>query len=101
MRRHEKAHDETLDHIADAVAIFSSAKRLAFHNRAFAALWGLEPAWLEEPIPPEMAEVVIHASLTFGDNLLMASDDPMTANFGPVQGMKVAYSVGDAGEAMW
>ena len=53
----------------------------------------------EEPIPPEQADVVMHASLTFGDNLLMASDDPTTDNFGPVQGMMVAYSVGDAGDA--
>jgi hypothetical protein len=43
-----KAHDETLNHIADAVAIFSAAKRLTFHNTAFAQLWDLEPAWLAE-----------------------------------------------------
>lgn len=48
LKRHAAAHDETLNHIADAVAIFSSAKRLVFHNTAFAELWGLEPAWLAE-----------------------------------------------------
>ena len=53
----------------------------------------------EEPVAPEQADVVIHTSLTFGDNLLMASDDPATGEFGPVQGMKVTYTVDDAGEA--
>ena len=31
-----------------AVAIFSAAKKLTFHNTAFAQLWGLEPAWLAD-----------------------------------------------------
>ena len=48
LQRLMKAHDETLNHIADAVAIFSAAKRLTFHNTAFAQLWDLEPAWLAE-----------------------------------------------------
>ena len=48
LKRHVDAHDETLNHLADAVAIFDSAKRLSFHNTAFAQLWGLEPAWLED-----------------------------------------------------
>src|SRR5690606_37733727 len=48
LRRHKQAHDETLDHLADAVANFSQGKRLTFNNAAFADLWGLEPAWLAE-----------------------------------------------------
>jgi PAS domain-containing protein len=48
LKRHVAAHDETLNHLADAVAIFDSAKRLSFHNTAFAELWGLEPAWLAD-----------------------------------------------------
>ncbi|HUO21282.1 MAG TPA: ATP-binding protein [Caulobacteraceae bacterium] len=48
LRRHVEAHDETLNHISEAVAIFTGARRLLFHNTAFAQLWGLEPAWLEE-----------------------------------------------------
>jgi signal transduction histidine kinase len=48
LRRHVEAHDETLNHISEAVAIFTGARRLLFHNTAFARLWGLEPAWLEE-----------------------------------------------------
>jgi hypothetical protein len=48
LKRHVEAHDETLNHIADAVAIFSQKRRLSFHNTAFAEIWGLEPAWLAE-----------------------------------------------------
>jgi PAS domain-containing protein len=51
LRRYTEAHDETLNHIADAVAIFDAGKRLIFHNTAFAELWGLEPAWLAEQRP--------------------------------------------------
>ncbi|UTP39934.1 PAS-domain containing protein [Phenylobacterium sp. LH3H17] len=48
LKRQLAAHDETLNHIADAVAIFGEGKKLIFHNTAFAELWGLEPAWLAE-----------------------------------------------------
>ena len=56
LRRNVEAHDETLNHIADAVAIFSQGKKLIFHNTAFAELWGLEPAWLAEK--PSHSEVL-------------------------------------------
>ncbi|OXE35152.1 MAG: two-component sensor histidine kinase [Phenylobacterium zucineum] len=56
LKKNVEAHDETLNHIADAVAIFSRTKRLSFHNTAFAELWGLEPAWLAEQ--PTHAEVL-------------------------------------------
>ena len=48
LKRQVEAHDETLNHIAEAVAIFSAGKRLSFHNTAFATLWNLEPAWLAD-----------------------------------------------------
>jgi hypothetical protein len=48
LKQHIEAHDETLNHLADAVAIFTADKRLSFHNTAFANLWSLEPAWLAE-----------------------------------------------------
>ncbi|MBP2160093.1 MULTISPECIES: ATP-binding protein [Asticcacaulis] len=48
LKRHAKAHDETLDALEDAVAIFGPEKQLTFHNRAFEKLWELEPAWLAE-----------------------------------------------------
>jgi signal transduction histidine kinase len=48
LKKHVEAHDETLNHIAEAVAIFSRDRKLAFHNTAFATVWGLEPAWLAD-----------------------------------------------------
>ncbi|MGI9169314.1 MAG: PAS-domain containing protein, partial [Caulobacteraceae bacterium] len=46
LARHAAAHELLLDQIGDAVAVFGPDQRLIFHNRAFAALWDLEPAWL-------------------------------------------------------
>ncbi len=48
MERQSKAHDETLDHLADAVAIFSPGQRLIFHNTAFRTLFDLDAIWLDE-----------------------------------------------------
>jgi PhnB protein len=53
----------------------------------------------EQPVPPEQADLIIHAALTNGDALLMGSDDPTTDSFGPVQGMQVSYSAPDAADA--
>ena len=52
----------------------------------------------EKP-PADKAELIIHAALTLGDDLLMASDDPMADNFGPVQGMMVSYDAADVADA--
>ena len=48
LRRHVAAHEVTLNQISDAVGVFGRDRRLAFHNDAFAKLWGLEPAWLAD-----------------------------------------------------
>ena len=56
LKRHVAAHDDTLNRLADAVAIFGPDKTLAFHNTAFAELFGLEPAWLAEA--PSHSEVL-------------------------------------------
>ncbi|MDQ3946801.1 MAG: VOC family protein [Actinomycetota bacterium] len=53
----------------------------------------------EEPVPTDQADLIMHAALTIDGNLLMASDDPTTDSFGPVQGMMVSYSVADPREA--
>jgi signal transduction histidine kinase len=50
------AHEAVLNQVADALAIFSSERRLTFHNPSFADLWGLEPAWLAEA--PTHAEIL-------------------------------------------
>jgi signal transduction histidine kinase len=48
LRRHASAHGETLNHLADGVAIFGPERRLTYHNTAFQSLWDLDPAWLAE-----------------------------------------------------
>jgi PhnB protein len=53
----------------------------------------------DQPVPADQADLVMHGALKIGDDLLMASDDPTTATFGPVQGMQVSYSTTDVDEA--
>jgi signal transduction histidine kinase len=48
LRRHVSAHDETLNHLADAVVIFGPSRQLSYHNTAFQTLWDLDAAWLAE-----------------------------------------------------
>ncbi|HEX7097516.1 MAG TPA: VOC family protein [Acidimicrobiales bacterium] len=47
---------------------------------------------------PEQMKLVAHASLTWGDNLLMGSDDP-TGRFEKSQGTYVCYSAPNVEEA--
>ena len=53
----------------------------------------------EEAPPAEFGDAIMHAALMVDGNLLMASDDPTTDSFGPVQGMQVSYSSADPAEA--
>jgi PhnB protein len=53
----------------------------------------------DEPVPAAQADLIMHAALMVDGNLLMASDDPTTDSFGPVQGMQVNYAVADVAEA--
>jgi PhnB protein len=53
-----------------------------------------------EARPPGVStDVIMHAALKVGDQLLMASDDPTTDSFGPVQGMQVNYGTADVVDA--
>ncbi len=93
LKRHVEAHDETLNHLGDAVAIFSAAKRLMFHNTAFADLWGLEPAWLAEG--PTHAEVL--------DRLRQRRRLPETADYGRFKAGELAWyeTLGPAPDDLW
>ena len=53
----------------------------------------------EQPVPPEHADLIMHAALKFDDQLLMASDDPTSDSFGPVTGMQVYYGATEVSEA--
>ncbi|GGE42991.1 two-component sensor histidine kinase [Marinicauda pacifica] len=48
LERLAEAHDQTLDHMAEAVAIFDRSRKLSFYNRAFARLFRLDEAMLNE-----------------------------------------------------
>ncbi|MCU0830359.1 MAG: PAS-domain containing protein [Rhizobiaceae bacterium] len=48
VQRVHKAHADTLDHLATAVAIFDAEARLAFHNAAFQKLWQVDAAFLDK-----------------------------------------------------
>ncbi|MGD9704594.1 MAG: VOC family protein [Acidimicrobiia bacterium] len=53
----------------------------------------------DEPVPAGQADLIMHAALMSDGQLLMASDDPTTDDFGPVQGMQVNCTVTDVAEA--
>jgi signal transduction histidine kinase len=46
--RQQRAHDETLNHLAEGVAVFDAQKRLTFYNLAFERTWKLDPAFLAD-----------------------------------------------------
>jgi signal transduction histidine kinase len=48
LQTHVDAHSDTLDKLQTAVAIFGRDQKLTFHNRAFAALWGLSESFLDK-----------------------------------------------------
>jgi len=48
LAKQQRAHDETLDHLAEGIAVFDATKKLVFHNRAFEQMWNLDPAFLQD-----------------------------------------------------
>lgn len=59
LTRHRAAHNETLDELTTAVAIFNPDHTLAFFNRAYARLWQLPEEWLStSPSHEELIEVL-------------------------------------------
>jgi PhnB protein len=62
-------------------------------------LMSMKDAPDQRDAPPEMADAILHAALTHGDDMLMGSDDPTTTHFGPVQGMMVSVDAASTGDA--
>jgi signal transduction histidine kinase len=58
LSRFRRAHDETLDHMAEAVVVFDRSKRMNFSNHAFARLFGVDDAYLAER--PSHGELLDH-----------------------------------------
>jgi PhnB protein len=82
---------------------FSGTCREAFtrYHQVFGGdlvLLPMSEAPSDQPVPPEQADLIMHAALTFGDDLLMGSDDP-TGDGGPMRGVAVSYTTKDMGEA--
>ena len=48
LKRHIRAHDETLNNMGEAVVVFGADKRMNFHNRAFATMFSLGKDWLKD-----------------------------------------------------
>jgi signal transduction histidine kinase len=92
-KRHVAAHDETLNRLKDAVAMFSPARRLTFHNTAFAELWGLEPGWLAER--PSHGEIL--------DRLRQSRRLPETDDYARWKGAELAHyeDLGAAPDDLW
>jgi signal transduction histidine kinase len=93
LKRHVAAHDDTLNRLADAVAIFAQDKTLAFHNTAFAELFGLEPAWLAEG--PSHGEVL--------DRLRQRRRLPETADYAGWKAKELRFyeTTEDTPDEMW
>ena len=47
LTRHIRAHDETLNRMAEGVVVFSADRKITFNNTAFAQIFALDPAWLQ------------------------------------------------------
>jgi PhnB protein len=63
-------------------------------------LMSMREAPEQEGIPEDQMDMIIHAAIKFENGaLLMASDDPTSDSFGPVQGMQVTYSTDDVDDA--
>lgn len=48
LKRFRRAHDDTLNHMAESVAVFDRSQRLVFRNTAFESLFGLDTKWLDD-----------------------------------------------------
>jgi signal transduction histidine kinase len=48
LNRFREAHDLTLNHMTEAVAIFDRAKKLVFYNQAFSQMFNVEEAFLND-----------------------------------------------------
>ena len=82
----------TLDQLSTAVAIFDRAKRLIFHNTAYAALWGLDPAFLDSR--PTDGEVL--------DRLRAERRLPEQADYRAWKaGLMANYQAVETSEAIW
>jgi signal transduction histidine kinase len=92
--KHAKAHDDTLNHVADGVAIFGPDRKLIFNNRAFQEMWELDPSYLLDK--PDHGSVL--------DRLRERRKLPARPDFGKWRQGELAYYQGekvDIVEDLW
>lgn len=58
LTRHIRAHDETLNRMAEGVIIFSAEQNVTFTNTAFAQMFAVDAAWLKDS--PKHGELLDH-----------------------------------------
>ncbi len=93
LNRHVKAHDETLNHVADAVAIFGPDRKLIFHNRAFADMWEFQDGFLLDQ--PQHGEIL--------DRLRERRKLPSRADYAKWRAEELAHylDIGDVADDTW
>lgn len=58
LRRHQKAHRDTLDQMGSAVAVFNTTQHIEYYNQAFLNLWQLDDAYMRAQ--PSHEEILDH-----------------------------------------
>ena len=58
LTRHIRAHDETLNRMAEGVIVFSADQKVTFTNTAFATMFAIDPEWLV--VSPKHGELLDH-----------------------------------------
>jgi signal transduction histidine kinase len=80
-KREALAHAQTLNHLNDAVVVFDANRRVSTYNSAFAKLWDLEEAWLDDNPSHE----------NFLDRLREKSKLPHQSDFGGFKSREIAH----------
>jgi signal transduction histidine kinase len=92
LKRHIRAHANTLDKLQTAIAIFGPDQKLRFFNAAYVELWGLDAAWLEGK--PSDGEIL--------DRLRSLRKLPEQANYRDWRANQLrAYTTPDTREIWW
>lgn len=88
--KHVRAHDETLNNVAEGVAIFGPDRKMIFSNRAFAELWQLDPGYLLDK--PD------HGSLL--DRLRERRKLPARPDYSKWRAQELAYHTGEMNDVV-
>jgi signal transduction histidine kinase len=92
MERNEDDYSRMIDRLSTAVAIFDKSKRLTLYNAAYAQIWSLEPAFLDQG--PSDGEIL--------DRLRAKRQLPEQVDFRAWKAQQLgAYQAIDLSESVW